>query len=167
MKATVLRAPGDLTVEERPRPQPAAQQVLLRVGSVGICGSDVPYYEHGRIGRSVVEDPLVLGHEASGTIEEIGAEVVGLPGQRVSVEPGVPDMSCAQCLAGRYNLCPNMRFFATPPIDGAFCEYVVVLCVKLTDPAAKPLSNWNCGEAAGIKPAACRDRTPWQRRNSP
>lgn len=126
MKATVLRAPGDLTVEERPRPQPAAQQVLVRVGSVGICGSDVPYYEHGRIGRSVVEDPLVLGHEASGTIEEIGAEVVGLPGQRVSVEPGVPDMSCAQCLAGRYNLCPNMRFFATPPIDGAFCEYVVV-----------------------------------------
>jgi L-iditol 2-dehydrogenase len=94
---------------------------------VGICGSDVHYYDHGRIGRFVVEDPLVLGHEASGTIEEVGSAVEGLrPGQRVSVEPGVPDLTCSQCLAGRYNLCPNMRFFATPPIDGAFSEYVVV-----------------------------------------
>jgi L-iditol 2-dehydrogenase len=94
---------------------------------VGICGSDVHYYEHGRIGRFVVESPLVLGHEASGVIEEIGSDVDSLrPGQRVSVEPGVPDLTCSHCLAGRYNLCPDMRFFATPPIDGAFAEYVVV-----------------------------------------
>ena len=101
--------------------------MLVRVNSVGICGSDVHYYEHGRIGRFVVESPLVLGHEASGVIQETGSDVDTLrPGQRVSVEPGVPDLTCSQCLAGRYNLCPDMRFFATPPIDGAFAEYVVV-----------------------------------------
>jgi len=127
MRVSVLRAARDLAVEDRPRPEPGAHEVLVRVGSVGICGSDVHYYDHGRIGRFVVEDPLVLGHEASGTIEEVGSAVEGLrPGQRVSVEPGVPDLTCSQCLAGRYNLCPNMRFFATPPVDGAFSEYVVV-----------------------------------------
>jgi L-iditol 2-dehydrogenase len=92
-----------------------------------VCGSDTHYYDHGRIGSFVVEAPLVLGHEAAGEVAEVGPGVTGLAvGQRVSVEPGVPDMSCRQCLAGRYNLCPNMRFFATPPIDGAFAEYVVV-----------------------------------------
>jgi L-iditol 2-dehydrogenase len=74
-----------------------------------------------------VEAPLVLGHEAAGEVADVGPGVTDVAvGQRVSVEPGVPDMSCRQCLAGRYNLCPNMRFFATPPIDGAFAEYVVV-----------------------------------------
>jgi L-iditol 2-dehydrogenase len=92
-----------------------------------VCGSDTHYYEHGRIGRFVVEAPLVLGHEAAGEVTELGPGVTRLvTGQRVSIEPGVPDMACEQCLAGRYNLCPNMRFFATPPVDGAFAEYVVV-----------------------------------------
>jgi L-iditol 2-dehydrogenase len=92
-----------------------------------VCGSDTHYYDHGRIGSFVVEAPLVLGHEAAGEVAEVGPGVTRpAVGQRVSVEPGVPDMSCRQCLAGRYNLCPNMRFFATPPIDGAFAEYVVV-----------------------------------------
>jgi L-iditol 2-dehydrogenase len=160
MRASVLRAAHELGIEERPRPRPGAHEVLVRVGSVGICGSDVHYYEHGRIGRFVVEDPLVLGHEASGTIEEVGADVEGLStGQRVSMEPGVPDLSCAQCLAGRYNLCPKMRFFATPPIDGAFCEYVVVHAAfahpvpdGISDDAAallEPLSVgvWACRKA--------------------
>jgi L-iditol 2-dehydrogenase len=97
------------------------------VHSVGVCGSDTHYFDHGRIGRFVVEDPLVLGHEASGEIAEVGPGVPGTrAGERVSVEPGLPDLTCEHCLAGRYNLCPNMRFFATPPIDGAFAEYVVV-----------------------------------------
>jgi L-iditol 2-dehydrogenase len=92
-----------------------------------VCGSDTHYYDHGRIGSFVVEAPLVLGHEAAGEVADVGPGVSDVAvGQRVSVEPGVPDMSCRQCLAGRYNLCPNMRFFATPPIDGAFAEYVVV-----------------------------------------
>jgi L-iditol 2-dehydrogenase len=127
MRAAVLRGPGEILVEERPVPEPAPGEVVVRVSSVGVCGSDTHYYEHGRIGRFVVEDPLVLGHEASGEVAALGADVASLAvGERVSIEPGVPDLTCEQCLAGRYNLCPNMRFFATPPIDGAFAEYVVV-----------------------------------------
>jgi L-iditol 2-dehydrogenase len=127
MRAAVLRGPGELVVEERPVPEPGPGEVVVRVTSVGVCGSDTHYYEHGRIGRFVVEDPLVLGHEASGEVAARGADVTSLAvGQRVSIEPGVPDLTCEQCLAGRYNLCPNMQFFATPPIDGAFAEYVVV-----------------------------------------
>jgi L-iditol 2-dehydrogenase len=92
-----------------------------------MCGSDTHYYDYGRIGRFVVDSPLVLGHEAAGEVAALGPGVDALTvGQRVSVEPGVPDLTCAQCLAGRYNLCPGMRFFATPPIDGALAEYVVV-----------------------------------------
>ena len=99
----------------------------MRIGSVGVCGSDIHYYDHGRIGPYVVERPLVLGHEAGGEVVRLGPDVARLEqGQRVSIEPGVPCRSCAQCLGGRYNLCPDVRFFATPPYDGAFCEYVVM-----------------------------------------
>ncbi len=127
MRVSVLRGAGDLAVEERPAPEPGPYDVLVRVGSVGVCGSDVHYFEHGRIGSYVVESPLVLGHEASGEVVGLGAAVTRLSlGQRVSIEPGVPDFSCAQCLAGRYNLCEGMRFYATPPIDGAFAELVTV-----------------------------------------
>lgn len=127
MRAAVLRGPGDVVVEERAVPQPGPGEVVVRVASVGVCGSDTHYYDHGRIGRFVVESPLVLGHEAAGEVAALGPGVTTLAvGQRVSVEPGVPDLTCAQCLAGRYNLCPDMRFFATPPVDGAFAQYVVV-----------------------------------------
>jgi L-iditol 2-dehydrogenase len=127
MQASVLRAAHDLILDDRPVPQPGPREVLVRIKSVGVCGSDVHYYEHGRIGEHVVREPLVLGHEPSGEIVAVGAEVTRLSvGQRVSIEPGVPCMSCEQCLAGRYNLCPRMRFLATPPIDGAFCEYLAV-----------------------------------------
>ena len=127
MRVSVLRGAGDLAVEERPDPVPGPHDVLVRVASVGVCGSDVHYFEHGRIGSYVVESPLVLGHEASGVVVGVGPSVTRLSvGQRVSVEPGVPDFSCSQCLAGRYNLCEDMRFFATPPIDGAFAELVTV-----------------------------------------
>jgi L-iditol 2-dehydrogenase len=127
MRVAVLNGPRDVALVEREVPRPGPNEVLVRVASVGVCGSDTHYYDHGRIGRFVVEQPLVLGHEAAGTITAVGP---GVPddrvGQRVSVEPGVPDLTCEQCLAGRYNLCPDMRFFATPPIDGAFAEYVTV-----------------------------------------
>jgi L-iditol 2-dehydrogenase len=127
MRVSVLRGPGDVALEDRPVPEPGPGQVAVRVESVGVCGSDTHYYDHGRIGRFVVEQPLVLGHEAAGEVTALGAGVTSpAVGQRVSIEPGVPDLTCAQCLAGRYNLCPDMRFFATPPIDGAFAEYVVV-----------------------------------------
>jgi L-iditol 2-dehydrogenase len=127
VRAAVLLGPGELALEERPVPRPGPGQVVVRVSSVGVCGSDTHYYEHGRIGRFVVESPLVLGHEAAGEVSGVGAGVTSLAvGQRVSIEPGVPDLTCPQCLAGRYNLCPAMQFFATPPVDGAFAEYVVV-----------------------------------------
>ena len=127
MRVSVLRGAGDLVVEERTDPVPGPHDVLVRVASVGVCGSDVHYFEHGRIGSYVVDSPLVLGHEASGEVVATGSSVTRLAvGQRVSVEPGVPDFTCAQCLAGRYNLCEDMRFFATPPIDGAFAELVTV-----------------------------------------
>jgi L-iditol 2-dehydrogenase len=157
MRASVLRGVGDVVLEERPVPEAGPGQVTVRVASVGVCGSDVHYYEHGRIGQFVVESPLVLGHEASGEVAAIGPGVTfPAVGQRVSVEPGLPDLTCEQCLAGRYNLCPDMRFFATPPIDGAFAEYVVVHAAfahpvpdTITDDAAallEPLSVgiWAC-----------------------
>ena len=134
--------------------------MLIQVASVGTCGSDVHYYEHGRIGDFVVEAPLVLGHEPAGTVVAAGSGAGRHRlGQRVSLEPGVPDLTCPQCRAGRYNLCPRMRFFGTPPIDGAFCEYVVVheefahpVPDALSDDAAaliEPLSVgvWACGKA--------------------
>jgi L-iditol 2-dehydrogenase len=127
MRAAVLHAPHRVALEQRPVPVPAPEQVLVRVRSVGLCGSDVHYYEHGRIGDHVVSSPLVLGHEPSGEIVACGDRATRhRPGQRVSLEPGVPCLTCTQCLAGRYNLCPRMTFFATPPVDGAFCEYVVL-----------------------------------------
>ncbi len=116
--AAVLHAAGDLRIEEVPTPSPGPGEVLVEVRSVGICGSDVHYYEHGRIGDYVVEQPMILGHEASG--------VVAGTGQRVAIEPGVPCGRCEQCRAGAYNLCPDVRFFATPPIDGALAHHVVV-----------------------------------------
>jgi L-iditol 2-dehydrogenase len=129
----------------------------VQVRAVGVCGSDVHYFESGRVGSHVVESPLVLGHEASGVVVATGAEVARVDvGQRVSVEPGVPDFTCAQCLAGRYNLCEGMRFFATPPVDGAFAELVTVheqfahpVPDELSDDAAallEPLSVglWAC-----------------------
>ena len=146
MRVSVLRAAGELAVEERPVPAPGPGEVLVEVGSVGVCGSDVHYFRHGRIGDFVVRAPLVLGHEAGGRVVAVGA---GVPadrvGQRVALEPGVPDRTCDQCKAGRYNLCPDVRFFATPPVDGAFAEYVV-LAADFAHPVPDALSD----DAAGL-----------------
>ena len=146
MRVSVLRGAGDVAVLERPRPHPGPGEVLVRIGSVGVCGSDVHYYEHGRIGPFVVDEPLVLGHEAGGTVAAVGTGVrTHAVGQRVSIEPGVPCRACPQCLAGRYNLCPSMRFFATPPYDGAFAEYVV-----MPAPFVHPVPDAVSDDAAGL-----------------
>ena len=127
MRASVLVAQGQVRVEERPVPVPADDEVLIKVASVGVCGSDVHYYREGRIGDFVVDAPLVLGHEVSGRIVAVGATVPdGRIGERVAIEPQRPCRVCAQCAAGRYNLCPFMEFYATPPVDGAFQEYVTI-----------------------------------------
>jgi len=100
---------------------------MVEIKAVGVCGSDVHYYEHGRIGQYVVREPLILGHESAGVIVEIGAEADQRHvGERVAIEPGIPDGTCVECRQGRYNLCPNMRYFGTPPFDGALTNYVVV-----------------------------------------
>jgi L-iditol 2-dehydrogenase len=127
VKAAVLHAAGDVRIEERERPQPGPREVLVEVTAVGVCGSDVHYYEHGRIGPFVVEAPLVLGHESAGRVVELGEGASKhAVGDRVTLEPGVPCGRCRECRAGRYNLCADVVFFATPPIDGAFAEFVSI-----------------------------------------
>jgi L-iditol 2-dehydrogenase len=107
------------------------------VKSVGICGSDVHYWTHGRIGNFIVNAPMVLGHESSGQVVEVGSNVKGLQkGDRVTMEPGVPCRMCRFCKEGRYNLCPDVRFMATPPIDGSLANLIVHPadhCFKLPD----------------------------------
>jgi L-iditol 2-dehydrogenase len=159
-RAAVMYGTHDVRVEDKPVPEPGAKEVLVEIKAVGVCGSDVHYYEEGRIGSFVVEEPLILGHEAMGTIVGLGEDVTKHEvGERVALEPGVPDMTCRECRAGRYNLCPNVRFFATPPIDGAFTNYVAIhedfaftLPDNLSDNAGalmEPLSVgiWSCRKA--------------------
>src|SRR6476660_8762367 len=127
MRVAVLVEPGRIEMEQRPVPTPAPGDVLVRVSSVGVCVSDTHYYRHGRVGGFVVEAPLVLGHEAAGTIVGVGESVdPSRVGQRVSIEPQRPDPDSEETRRGHYNLCPHMRFFATPPVDGAFCDYVTI-----------------------------------------
>ncbi len=127
MRASVLIERGRLESQKREVPVPLPDEVLIRVASVGVCGSDVHYYRHGRIGEFVVEAPLILGHEASGRVVAVGDRVdPARIGDRVAVEPQRPCRRCRLCKTGRLNLCPSMRFYATPPVDGAFCEYVTI-----------------------------------------
>ncbi|WP_372631844.1 NAD(P)-dependent alcohol dehydrogenase [Cohnella sp.] len=127
MKAAVLTKPGTIEIEERDIPAFGPDQALVRIRAVGLCGSDVHYYEHGRIGPYIVEYPMILGHEAAGEVVAVGGEVRNVvPGQRVTIEPGVTCGRCAYCKAGQYNLCPDVEFLATPPYDGAFCEYIAI-----------------------------------------
>lgn len=128
MKAVYLHAPGDLRIREEPVPRLGGpDEVLIRVAAVGVCGSDCHFYSRGRIGRFVVKEPIILGHECSGTVVEVGAEVEHLkPGDVVAVEPGVPCRRCRRCREGRYNLCEQeVVFMATPGLThGAFREYL-------------------------------------------
>lgn len=137
MKTAVMTEIGTINFEDRPAPSPVANDVLIRVEKVGICGSDLHYFESGRIGDFVVEPPFVLGHEVAGSIIEVGESVSSLAvGDRVALEPNITCGMCEFCRSGKYNLCPNVEFFATPPVDGTFQEYVTHpahLCFKLPD----------------------------------
>lgn len=125
--------------------------MLVKLEYVGICGSDMHYYEMGRIGDYIVEPPFVLGHEPGGTVVEVGKNVTHLkPGDRVALEPGKTCGRCRFCREGKYNLCPDVVFFATPPVDGVFQEYVAHpedLCFKLPE-------NVSTLEGALIEPLA-------------
>ena len=127
MLASVLVEPGQVEVQRRPVPQPARDDVLVEVSVVGVCGSDAHYFRHGRIGEYVVTAPIVLGHEAAGRIVAVGDDVPkSRIGERVSIEPQRPDPASSETRRGLYNLCPHMQFYATPPVDGALCEFVTI-----------------------------------------
>ncbi|PHK49667.1 NAD(P)-dependent alcohol dehydrogenase [Staphylococcus edaphicus] len=125
MNISLLNKPLDMEIREVKVPQIGATDVLVKVMAVGVCGSDVHYYEHGRVGEFVVEKPLILGHECSGIVAAIGSEVTNFKvGDRVAIESGIPCGECEYCKSGQYNLCPDVSFLATPPIDGAFSQYI-------------------------------------------
>lgn len=151
MKTAVMLGIGKMGFEERDIPQVKDDEVLVKLEYVGICGSDLHYYETGAIGDYVVEPPFVLGHEPGGTVVEVGKNVTHLKaGDRVALEPGKTCGHCEFCKTGRYNLCPDVVFFATPPVDGVFQEYVAHeadLCFKLPN-------NVSTLEGALIEPLA-------------
>ena len=137
MKVAVMNGVGQMGYTERPIPTPKDDEVLVKLEYVGICGSDLHYYETGAIGAYVVEPPFVLGHEPGGVVVEVGKNVKHLKvGDKVALEPGKTCGQCEFCKTGRYNLCPDVIFFATPPVDGVFQEYVAHeagLCFKLPE----------------------------------
>lgn len=127
MKALVLEKMNELALREVDLPETVGpQDVRIAIHTVGVCGSDVHYYTHGRIGDHVVRAPMVLGHEAAGVIVEVGAEVTGLKaGDRVCMEPGVPNLSSRASKLGIYNVDPDVTFWATPPVHGVLRPQVV------------------------------------------
>lgn len=138
--------------------------MLVHVQYTGICGSDVHYWKHGAIGQYIVESPMVLGHESSGIVTSIGSNVTSLKiGDKVAMEPGIPCRRCKPCRGGKYNLCYEMRFAATPPIDGSLTKYYALpedFCYKLADHVsleegalAEPLAvAVHVVRQAGVKP---------------
>ena len=151
MKVAVMLGIGRMGFEERDIPKVKDDEVLVKLEYVGICGSDLHYYESGAIGNFIVKPPFVLGHEPGGTVVEVGKNVTHLKvGDRVALEPGKTCGHCEFCKTGRYNLCPDVEFFATPPVDGVFQEYVAHeagLCFKLPE-------NVSTMEGALIEPLA-------------
>jgi D-xylulose reductase len=152
MQALVLEKIHQLTLRDIQLDEPlGAHDVRIRIHTVGICGSDVHYYTHGAIGPFVVREPMVLGHEASGTVVEVGGEVTNLKaGDRVCMEPGIPDPNSRASRLGMYNLDPAVRFWATPPIHGVLRPTVVhpaAFTFKLPD-------NVTFAEGAMVEPLA-------------
>ena len=127
MKALVLEEKGKLNLRDFPAlTEVGPHDVRIGIHTVGVCGSDVHYYTHGKIGPFVVEEPMILGHEASGYILEVGSAVTHLQvGDRVCMEPGIPDPNSRASKLGIYNVDPAVRFWATPPIQGCLIPEVV------------------------------------------
>jgi D-xylulose reductase len=152
MQALVLERKGELSIRELALPtEVGPNDAKISIHTVGICGSDVHYYEYGAIGPFVVKEPMVLGHEASGTVVEVGHAVKNLKsGDRVCMEPGIPDPNSRASRLGIYNLDPAVRFWATPPIHGCLAPYVI-------HPAAytfKLPENVSFAEGAMVEPLA-------------
>ncbi len=127
------------------------RDVLVKLEYVGICGSDVHYLEHGKIGDFIVEGDFILGHECAGTVVEVGSGVKNLKvGDKVALEPGITCGQCEFCKTGRYNLCPDVEFLATPPYHGSLMNYIAFpenMCFKLPE-------NITTKEGALVEPLA-------------
>jgi len=152
MRALVLEQKGQLALREIDLPQHLGpEDVRVAIDTVGICGSDVHYYTHGRIGPFEVKAPMVLGHEAAGVITELGANVKNFNvGDRVCMEPGVPDLASRASKLGIYNVDPSVKFWATPPVHGILTSHAV-------HPAAftfKLPANVSFAEGAMVEPFA-------------
>ncbi|XP_048252367.1 sorbitol dehydrogenase-like isoform X2 [Haliotis rufescens] len=147
----VLYGKQDLQLKDRPIPEPGLGEVQICIHDVGICGSDVSYWQNGCIGDSVVRTPMVMGHEPSGVVSKVGNGVESLKvGDRVAIKPGVPCRTCGLCKTGRYNLCGKMKYCATPPDHGTLSRYFVHaadFCFKLPD-------NVSMEEGAMLQPLA-------------
>ena len=133
MKAAFLTGIRQIEIREIKKPIPKKGEVLIKMASVGICGSDVHYYSTGRIGSQVVKYPFIVGHECSGIVEEITEQVTNVSvGSRVAIEPAVSCGICEFCISGRPNICPKVKFLGTPAtsgasaIEGAFREYITI-----------------------------------------
>lgn len=152
MRALVLEKKHELAIRDIDLPlKVGPSDVKIEIHTVGVCGSDVHYYTHGRIGSFIVNAPMVLGHEAAGTVVEVGSAVTTLkPGDRVCMEPGIPDLSSRASKLGMYNVDPSVVFWATPPVHGVLTPYVVhpaAFTFKLPD-------NVSFAEGAMVEPFA-------------
>jgi len=152
VQALVLEKKGELSLRDIELPLDVGpDDVKIAIHTVGVCGSDVHYYTHGAIGSFVVREPMVLGHEAAGVVTAVGANVNNLKvGDRVCMEPGVPNMNSRATKLGIYNVDPDVRFWATPPIHG-------VLTPEVVHPAAftyKLPDNVSFAEGAMVEPFA-------------
>ena len=145
-QALVLLGKEQLIVQQLPVPQPQRGEVLLKIGSVGVCGSDKHFYFDGRCGSEAIAEPMIMGHEFGGRIVALGEGVAAARlGQRVSVDPLVPCGQCKHCRAGHYNICPTQKFFGVPGTQGAMQQY---LCVP--DQNAHPISDAISDQAAAM-----------------
>lgn len=124
-RAAFMTGLDHMEIREIPMPSPKANEVLIKLEYVGICGSDVHYFHDGRCGDYAVEGDFILGHECAGTVVEVGEEVKSLKvGDRVALEPGITCGQCEFCKSGKYNLCPDVQFLATPPVQGCYENYI-------------------------------------------
>ncbi|HEY4267905.1 MAG TPA: NAD(P)-dependent alcohol dehydrogenase [Galbitalea sp.] len=162
--AAVMTGIDTIELQERPDPVAAPGEAVVAIETVGVCGSDVAYYHYGRIGPFVVDGDIILGHETAGEVIAVGVGVTNVSvGDRVAIEPSTPCRNCKQCMAGRYHLCPDLVFLATPPYDGALVQRLAIDARNLfvlpdsmsyeEGAIVEPLSVglWGC-QRAGLRP---------------
>jgi len=150
-RAAFMTGLNKMEIREIEVPVPKEKEVLVKLEYVGICGSDVHYLEHGKIGDFVVEGDFILGHECAGTVVAVGSKVTSLKvGDKVALEPGITCGQCEFCKGGKYNLCPDVEFLATPPYHGSLMNYIAFpenMAFKLPD-------NISTKEGALVEPLA-------------